>query len=384
MYLNDLLQMPTERIYTDEGFLEVPARISRTGIQNYKAVEMGVTDKDPEEIIRVFRPEEEVFSDNSLQSFANKPVTDDHPPELVNAKNAKTYAVGHAGQTITRDGDFVKTILHVTDADAITKIESGKVELSNGYLSDIDWTPGVTPDGEEYDAIQRNIRGNHIAIVERGRAGSDCRVADNLTTEKGDEVIMAKVTIDGVDFEVPEQAAQAIGKLQIRLSDAEETAKSEAEKTKAKEDELEEEKKNSKAKEDEMKAKVDEAEEKVPTADALDKMVADRAELVSKAQAIHPYLDWKGKDAATIKAEVVAHKCPKVQMDSVSAEYIDARFDMLVEDITTNSQSNLDEMFSNNASHQDSDKSTDTRPLSVVARDKMAEQSREAWKGGTK
>ena len=379
MYLHDRLTLNSERTYTDEGFLQVPSRISRVGIQQYTALEMGLTDRDPTDIIKVFRPEEEVFSQDSLTSFANKPITDNHPPELVTAKNSKEFSVGHAGPEVTQDGMFAKTILHVTDADAIAKIESGKVELSNGYIADIDWTPGVTPDsGENYDAIQRNIKGNHIAIVERGRAGSECRVTDTLPTE-GDRVIMAKIHIDGVDFEVPDQAAQAVGKLQSRLADAEEETQTEAEKLKAKEDEMEEAEKKAKKSEDSLQAKLDTATSKIPTADTLDKLVTDRSDLIAKVVKIAPDVKWEGKDAATLRKEVVALLCPAVQMDSASADYIDARFDTLVEDVETNSQHNLDEAISKQVTDE-AGKVIDNRPASVIARDNMIKRSQDAWK----
>ena len=203
MFLHDRLTITSERTYSDEGFLRVPARISRIGIQEYLAAEMGLTDRDPTDIIRVYRPEEEVFSEDSLSSFSNKPVTNNHPPELVDAANFKKYSVGHSSNDVVRDGMFAATELTVMDLESIKDIESGKAELSNGYTSDIEWTEGISPEGEQYDAIQRNIKGNHIAIVERGRAGFACRVADNLP-DKGAEANMAKVTIDGVDFEMPE------------------------------------------------------------------------------------------------------------------------------------------------------------------------------------
>lgn len=383
MYLEDLLQITTEREYTDEGFLKVPARISRTGIQAYTALEMGITDKEPDSPVFIFRPEEEVFDVKSLTSFANKIVTDNHPPVLVDSKNSKEYSVGFAGPEVTKDGDFAKTILHITDADAISKIESGKVELSNGYTADIDWTPGVAPDGQAYDAIQRNIKGNHIAIVERGRAGADCRLADNLPTE-GDNAVMAKITIDGVDFEVTDQAAQAVGKLQTRLVDAEMEAQTEAEKKKLKEDELEAAKKEAKAKEDADKAELDATKEKVPTADALDKLVADRTELVDSVLSVMPEIEWKGKDAETLRSEVVTAKCSDVQMDSAdtSAEYIKARFDILVADAAKNPQNLIDDALKKQI--QKDDETVDNRPADVIARDEHNAKARDAWKGGKK
>lgn len=382
MFLTDRLNITTEREYTDEGFLIVPARISRTGIQEYLAVEMGLTDKDPKDIIKVYRPEDEVFNDDSLTSFANKPVTNNHPPELVNSRNSRQYTVGMSGPEVARDGMFAKTVLHVTDEDAIKNIESGKVELSNGYTADIEWTPGVTPDGEQYDAVQRNIKGNHIAIVERGRAGPACRVADNLPN-LGDEVTMAKITIDGVDFEVSDQAAQAVGKLQARLKDAEMETQEKDEELKKKEEDQEEMAKEAKKTEDSLKAQLDDAKSKIPTADTLDKLVTDRTAVVDTVRKVMPEIEWEGKDADTLRREVVAAKCPNVQLDSVSVDYINARFDMLVESIESNSQQHLDDALKQQVENKDK-QTVDNRPLDVIAREKMMADSQSAWKGGAK
>jgi len=380
MFLKDRLDINSERKYTDEGFLVVPARISRIGIQEYLAGEMGVDDRDPSDIVRVYRPEEEVFSDLSLSSFSNKPVTNNHPPVLVNPSNAKEYSVGHAGPTVTRDGCFAKADLFIIDAKSIADIESGKAELSNGYTADIDWTPGVSPDGEQYDAVQRNIKGNHIAIVERGRAGRDCRVADQLPN-LGDITKMAKITIDGVDYEVSDQAAQAVGKLHTRLTDAEMSAEEAEKEKKAKEDEMEEAKKAAEKTEDSLKAKLDDANSKVPTADALDKLVAARTELVDKVRKILPEIEWEGKDNASLMKEAVATKCENVQMDSVSTDYIQARFDMLVDSVQGNKE--LDNAFRKEVTTNDG-KVEDTRPVHVISRDKMLERNRNLWKGGAK
>jgi len=382
MFLKDRLNINSERKYTDEGFLVVPARISRTGIQQYLAIEMGLQDRNPEDVIRVYRPEEEVFADASLMSFSNKPVTNNHPPELVNAANAKQYSVGHAGPSVTRDGSFAKTDLFIIDAQSIEDIESGKAELSNGYTADIDWTPGVSPDGEEYDAVQRNIKGNHIAIVERGRAGRDCRVADQLPNV-GDKLAMAKITIDGVDYEVSDQAAQAVGKLHTRLKDAEMSAEETEKEKKAKEDEMEAEKEKMKATKDSHAAELETLKKQIPTADTLDKLVAERTSLVDQARKVMPELEWEGKDSETIMKEVVAAKCENVQMDSVSTDYVKARFDMLVETVDTGSNE-LEDAFSKQVKEPVNDGDKDTRPASVIARDKMIERNRSAWKGGAK
>ena len=387
MLFADKLKLDSERTYTDEGFLQVPAIISRIGVQVYTAGEMGVEDKDPKDPINVYRPPEEVFTPASMGSFANKPITNNHPPELVTADNAKLYSVGMSGADVKEEGDFVKTVLHILDKAAIAEIESGKVELSNGYLSDIEWTPGISPDGKSYDAVQRNIRGNHIAIVERGRAGADCRVADNLSTIE-DGTTMAKITINGVDFEVTDQAAQAVHKLQRNLTDAEETIKKTDEELelKKKEDEEAEKKKKEdeeaeKKKEDEegeKKKEDEEGEKKMADTKTLDALVADRTALIASAKTIMPNLDFADKANDVIRKEVVADKHPDLDLKKASVDYIKARFDALVDDTANNSQHNLDSAF---ADQVDKDgKTIDNRPESVIARDKFQEDSRNAWK----
>tara|TARA_R110000782_G_scaffold257063_3_gene346312 strand:- start:26 stop:1174 length:1149 start_codon:yes stop_codon:yes gene_type:complete len=376
MFLKDRSNISSERAYTDEGFLIVPARISRTGIQEYLAVEMGLTDRNPNDVIRVYRPPEEVFSKESLQSFSNKTVTNNHPPVLVDSTNHTQYSVGHSGPDVSVNGMFVETTLFVKDAETIKKIQEGKSEISNGYVSDIDYEEGLTPDGEIYDAVQRKIRGNHIAIVERGRAGSACKLADNLPNN-GEKVTMAKITIDGVDYETSEQAAQAVTKLQSRLTDAEEKTLEKDKELEEKDEEMEEAKKEASKTEDSLKAKLDDAKSKVLTTDAIDKQVVARGKFVDQVLKIVPGIKWEGKDTLTLKREVVSTKRPNVQMDSQSDEYINVSFDMLVEAIENNSQQNLDNSIISIINDKNLE---ETRSAGQIARDKMIEDSRNAWK----
>lgn len=377
MFLKDktTISAGSKRVYTDEGFLQVPARIARTGTQEYLAVEMGLTDKEPTETVVVYRPPEEVFKDDSLRSFANKPVTNDHPPVLVDAKNAKQFSVGMSGRDILKDGDFVVAELTITDADTIALVEQGKVELSNGYTADIDWVPGVSPLGVAYDGVQKNIKGNHIAVVSQGRAGPMCKVADSKTIK--DEGKMAKVIIDGVEYEVTDQVSQAVAKLQKRVLDAEMKQEDAEEEAKKKEDEMEKEKEEAKKTEDSLKAKLDDALAKIPTGEALDKLVAERTALVDAVKRVMPSIKWEGKDAATLRREVVAAKCANVHLDSVSDDYIQARFDMLLE--TAPGVAILNDAL-NRA------KSSEQTVLSVAdeARAKFIERSKNAWKGESK
>ena len=95
------------------------------------AKEIGVTEVPPETILRVYRPPSEVFDPDSLKSFSGAVVTDDHPPEMVDSKNFKSYDLGVVMGEAYQDGDYVKADLLIRDENAIRKIESGKQEISS-------------------------------------------------------------------------------------------------------------------------------------------------------------------------------------------------------------------------------------------------------------
>lgn len=381
MLLVDKLTIDSKREYTTEGYLKVPATIARVGVQAYTAKELGLSDREPNEILYIYRSPDEVFNEESLQSFAAKPVTDNHPPELVNATNFKKYAVGYTSEKVeTLDRQLVNTFVYITDAGAIKSVEAGKCELSNGYMSDIDYTPGISPEGHHYDGLQRNIRGNHVAIVEKGRAGSACRLADNLP-QKEDNINMAKVTIDGVDYEVSEQASQAINKVQRKLADAEKETAEKDEELKKKEDEMEEQKEESKKTEDSLNSEIESLKAKVPTLDVIDKSVQERSTLIEKAKLIDSGIEWQGKTNAEIRKAIVESKNKHINLDGASESYIKGIFDTMVATIEANPQTDLDKAFSDTAT-QNADEDKDTRSPSQKARDKFVSDTQQLWKTG--
>lgn len=160
---------------TTDGYLTASPRIARTGVQLYRGSELGRKDLA---VVRVYRPEDSVFNKDAMASLAHRPMTDDHPPVAVNAKNWKDYAIGQSGAEVARDGEFIRVPMVLMDAKAIRKVQDGKAELSVGYSCDIEWTSGTAPDGQAYDAIQQNIRGNHIAVVDAARGGDKLRIGD--------------------------------------------------------------------------------------------------------------------------------------------------------------------------------------------------------------
>lgn len=151
-----------------DGRVVADAHLTRTGVFEYL--------DGQGKIRRELREPTEVFRPDSLSTFQMVPVTDDHPPVLVDSTNARDYMVGSTGESVVRDDDHVRASVMVTDKRTIQKMESGKVEVSCGYTCDLDETPGVHPVYGKYDARQVNIRGNHVAIVDSARAGRTARV----------------------------------------------------------------------------------------------------------------------------------------------------------------------------------------------------------------
>lgn len=165
---------------TPEGFLickDVP--IARTGTQQYRGCEFGGPVADG--IYNVQRPEAEVFDRAAVASFEGKPVCDEHPEEDVTPDNYGRYMKGVCRDVRRGDGDLSNCLvadLVIYDADLIGKIEAGKREISCGY--DCLWNP--TSDSS-YDQLE--IRGNHVAVVDRGRAGHKVAIRDTADDTKG-------------------------------------------------------------------------------------------------------------------------------------------------------------------------------------------------------
>jgi hypothetical protein len=159
-----------------DGYLKAHARVARVGTQQYRGYEVGLPDR---ETVVLYRPPEEVFSRDSMRSHASKPVTLTHPQRMVDKTTWGRVAKGFSGNEVMRDGEFVRVPLMLTDAKAIDAYETGGVrELSVGYTTDIDWTPGKTPQGEVYDGVQREIRTNHHALVPVARGGNNLTFGD--------------------------------------------------------------------------------------------------------------------------------------------------------------------------------------------------------------
>ena len=176
-------QISPHLVDTPEGFLickDVP--IARTGPQDYLAREL-MLDGDPERIVTVQRHPEDVFEEATLASFEGKPICDGHPPENVGPENYAAYTKGHI-QNVRRDGDYIVADLYINDANLANEVRNNvKREVSCGYLCN------YVPDGSGYK--QSRIRGNHVAVVPKGRAGATVSIQDTAPeAEKGRKTIM--------------------------------------------------------------------------------------------------------------------------------------------------------------------------------------------------
>lgn len=167
-------QISPNQTVTPEGYLicrNVP--ISRVGWYEYLGREIGLTD-EPEKLVQVYRGPEEVFHPAAIASFEGKVLTDEHPPENVTVGNNSQYSKGtvtNVRQGKGADNDLLLADLVAYDDFLIQEIQNGKREVSCGY--DLIYEPI-----ENGAYKQTQIRGNHVAVVSKGRAGNRVRIQD--------------------------------------------------------------------------------------------------------------------------------------------------------------------------------------------------------------
>ena len=258
--------------------------IARTGIQMY------LRDGKP---VAEYRPPEEVFASESLASFVGRPLTIDHPSFMVRSDNVRSVVVGAILGEPWRDGQNLRARVVVHDKRAIDLIESGlKAELSVGYTVETIAKPGVTREGVKYDAIQHNIRCNHLSIVTRGRAG-------NARFTKKEFPLMEETKKDGLNVDQLQARCDALQAEVERL-------KSETKPAEITGEQL---------------AEIRSQIEAAVRADVAEEYAAAE---VAKQFGVKP----EGSAIATMKA-VLVHAQPSVKLDGKSDEYIRAAFDVV-------------------------------------------------------
>ncbi len=339
-----------EAVVSPEGYIRANAIVTRSGIFHYQNLD-GSTRRE-------LRHPKEVWNDESIASMELIPVTNGHPHErMVTPENFKRLAIGYTGETIIKDGNFVMANFVITDQDGVDAvIKNGRKELSLGYLVDLDETPGEY-EGEKYDAVQTNIRYNHLAIVDKARAGKEARIAldsfDAVEILNEDKIMSKrKIKIDNESMEVEESVASYVDRLERDLKNLQDERdrvegeiagiRDKLEKTLVERDSFKDQVTEM---EKDSSSKMDEAK--------FNSAVKERVQLISVAA------DYLGAGVASkldsmsnleIKKEVIRAAKKTVNVDGKSQVYLDCMFDMII-DQKAEKKVNVD-----NVTYKDKDK----------------------------
>lgn len=294
-------------VTTTEGWVRDAPILTRSGIFPYM--------RSDGKIVREYRPPEEVFHEDSLPTLLGVPITVEHP-KLMKADTPATI-IGTVISQGRRDGDNLRADVVIHRPQQM----GDRRELSLGYSVEIDETPGEI-NGQRYDAIQRKIRINHLAVVKAGRAGNARLRLDSAgdeihptDDERDDNMELTTVRIDGIEYKVPPQVAKELEKQNARF-DAE---KSRADKADAAVDTLKSE--NEKLKKDVETARMDGAS-------------SARERLALEAAATKAGVEFKADatDRQIKEAVITKVRGADFRLDGKSDGYIDAAFDLAAQD----------------------------------------------------
>jgi hypothetical protein len=322
---------------TPEGFLTCAAAVTRAGVFDYV--------DDAGNKLRELRAPEEVFAEDSLATLRMIPVTFQHPEEkVVTVDNNRRLNVGMTGENVTHDDQFVQCTVKITDKAVVAYVlerhrKGDDVELSCGYDAEVLAIPGEHPTEGHYDAVQKNIRYNHLSIVPAGRAGHNVKLKlDANYKEKTMSMItfMRKAlkldgfSMDAIEAEVPAEAKGVLDRISAKLDEAVETIRDRAAKI------VELTRKN-----DAAQAKLDTLTEEVkkltadnaaladPAGETIQAIIADRKALEAVAEKLDVKTDGLADQA--VKVAVIQKQSPEFKADGRSGDYINARYDSVVE-----------------------------------------------------
>lgn len=337
----------------DKGYLKAEAFATRSGIFTYMLMDGSFR--------RELRPPEEVFSKDSMASLAEVVITNDHPPVPLDSRNTKQYAAGFTGKDVRRQEKFLQVDTTITEYTTIYDVlERGKQELSCGYSCEIEHTSGEF-EGERYDAIQRNIRYNHLSVVDRGRAGPEVKIKTDsagnmldigimkndsdvddekkdsaknsnhvsltkISQSKGSQ--MTKINIDGVEYEISEALAPVvvskIKEIESLKGDKASLSASQ-EKLQGKCDGLESELKTRNDKISELEKSQLSEDEILKRADALNKVHSFAKKIIGDE------FKADGKSLSDIKKDIVAKAKPDLNLEGKTDGYVEGIFDAICE-----------------------------------------------------
>jgi len=334
------------KIDPSTGFLYGKARLTRTGVFDYY-------DKSGN-LMREYRSEEEVFDEDSIKSLSMKPIVNDHPSEMVTSDNVNLLQVGSVGEVIDKDGAFLTSNIIITDKDMVDTVLNRKkmglpTELSCGYNCMIVPEIGHHDSDGYYTFAQKKIKYNHVAIVDRGRAGDQVRILDKKQQKK--EQIMAKVqftrkaikydslTLDQITQVVDEESLNLINILSNKLDEAVYLLNN----ISAKKDEFQ-------AKYDQANVTITELKTKIDTLNDVNSpiivaMIKERSDVETVAKELG--VDCKDKDIKTIKCDSILALSKNADLKDKSDLYINTRFDAIKDIVKEKVNNDGNDIFSN-------------------------------------
>ena len=347
---------------TAEGFIRDTPIVGRVGILVYRNADG--TER------REYRPPEEAFKTDSLASLQGKPITIGHKAFVTAGNAAKVAPVGSVLSAGRQDGDTIRADIVIYNLDTNAR------ELSCGYSLNLDETPGTTPDGQYYDAVQRNIVYNHLAIVPQGRAGvarlnmDGSQVIDEENPKEDKKMAeMTKIRLDsGIEYECAPEVKVEIEKMR---KDSAEKAKA-YDTLQAKYDalgaELAKEQEGRKADAEAHKANFDEA-------------IKARVELLKVAEA-HKVANADSMTDTEIKTAVIkAVRGDAINLDGKSADYIEAAYDMAKADVKQH-EDGMAEQRKATQTHDDGAQNNDAADDPEAAYAKLIEAERHMYEKG--
>lgn len=286
-----------------DGYLIDTPVLTRTGVFEYRNPD-GTTRRE-------YRPPQEVFHADSLRGYRGIPITLGHPGR-VTKENVRRHMLGTVLTEGRQDQESLTADIVIYDPSPVEK--EGFKELSVGYSLDLDETPGTTPDGERYDAIQTNIRPNHLALVKKGRAGTARLNLDAADVAEPEEENMVKVKLkNGLSYDAAPEVAQELEAAQAALAAA--TARADAAEARA--DSLDADLQKANGEKDQLRQ---------------DATAAARARLQLEATAAGRGVAFKqdATDREIQEAIIRSVRGESFKMDGKSDDYVQAAFDLAV------------------------------------------------------
>ncbi len=193
------------RIFDNNGYMTVLGNpISKEGVFDYLGSQIPGYPGGPDDIVKVYRPGEELARQETIDSFKLMPFIDEHNWLGVEGIDAGTLPLtGTTGENVYYEAPYLKANLRVFSQKLLDAFNAGKVQLSPGYLYDYDYAPGVW-NGINYSYVQRNLRGNHLALVQTGRTGADVAVMDSAISTNEAQTMTLEELIAAINALTPE------------------------------------------------------------------------------------------------------------------------------------------------------------------------------------